>query len=385
MKMLKRLFFSLLFLLLLLVAGLFLTGNSYILKALRTTYLRGHATASIDDHPYFYNRTIEKGNPQNWKEASTYNSKNLSEKLQKHNDKYNTVAFLVAKNGALVFEKYWHDYHKDSQSNSFSMAKSLVTMLMDQAIKEGKIKSLEQPISDFFPQYKEGIAAKVTVGDLSRMSSGLDWKEYYYSPINITTEAYYKKDLKELILSLGIVDEPGKGFNYQSGTTQLLGLVIEKATGKNLSEYLTEKFWKPMGMRNDALWSLDTENGIEKAYCCVNANARDFAKFGQLLLQDGQWKGQQLISRNFVDKMRKPAFSSSPEYGYSLWMDLQHENPFYSLQGHLGQYVIVLPEQNIVLCRFGETRTLGTEVKEGSVLRAEIYMMVDEVVKVFGN
>jgi len=369
----------------LLVIGLLVTDNGFIFKGLRMTYLRGNSTASLNDYEYFYNNTITKGTPQYWKEAPTYNTKELSEKLLQHHKKYNTIAFLVAKNGELLYENYWNDYGKDSQSNSFSMAKSLVTLLMDCAIQDGKIKSLNQPVGDFFPKYNKGLAAEMTVGDLSRMSSGLNWDEHYYSPFSITAKGYYKTHLSDLILTLDVVEKPGQKFHYQSGTTQLLGMVIEKATGKDLSSYLSEKFWKPMGMRHDALWSLDMEGGIEKSYCCVNANIRDFAKFGQLLLQGGQWNGQQLITRSFAEKMRKPVFPASPEYGYSLWMDLAHTNPFYFLQGHLGQYVIVLPQQNMVISRFGEGRTAESDTPEGKALRSEIYMMVDEAVATFGG
>src|SRR5690606_32359073 len=146
---------------------------------------------------------------------------------------------------------------------------------------------------------------------------------------------------------------PGRKFEYQSGNTQLLGMILEQVLPVNLSTYLSEKFWMPMGMESTGYWTMDVTSGIEKTYCCIHATARDFMRFGQLLLQNGTWNGQQLLGTSYIDEMRRAGFQSSPQYGAGLWLDMDYDPPFYLMRGHLGQYVIVLPHSDTVICRLG--------------------------------
>ena len=363
--------------LVLLVAVLYLLGYDYLLKAVCVTYLRGHSTASIDDYPYFHNRIILSDVPQPWRTSKDYNQMTLTDSLRNHLERFHTVSFLIVQNGEIRYEEYWDGYDNEAKSNSFSMAKTIVTTLLASAIQDGHIKNLDQPISDFFPKYKKGLGAKVTVRDLSRMSSGLDWKENYYLPFNKTSQSYFDDDLDSLILHLDIVENPGKEFKYLSGTTQLLALVIEKAAGKNLTDYLSEKYWKPMGMNANGLWGLDGDGGVEKAFCCVYSNARNFAKFGQLYLQKGNWNGKQLIDTSFVELFTKPALA--PQYGYSWWMDYQHNPPFYSMIGHLGQLVIVIPKHNLIIVRLGKMRNIMRKKIRG--IPSDAYLYMKEVLK----
>ena len=214
-----------------------------------------------------------------------YNSVTQTENLKKLNKERKTKSFLVIKNDSIVFEKYFDDHKSSSLSNSFSVAKSIVTSMMFKAIMEGKIKGLDQPLSDYFDEYKKGLGSELTVGDLASMSSGMKWSEKYYSVINITSESYFTDDIRSVVLRQDIIDKPGQSFRYSSGDTQLLGMVIEKATGTTLTNYLSEKFWQPMGAENSALWQIDSEEyGMEKAYCCIAGTARDFARFGKLFI-----------------------------------------------------------------------------------------------------
>jgi CubicO group peptidase (beta-lactamase class C family) len=193
---------------------------------------------------------IQNDVPQPWPKHKDYNSVTETERLQKYNEAYGAIAYVIIKNDSIWFENYYDGFDEDSKTNSFSMAKSYVSGLMGKAIEEGYIKSLDQPVSDFFPEFSEGLAAKLTVGDLSSMASGTNWDEKYYSPLSITTRAYFDDDLKKVILGLKVVKEPGQAYKYSSGDTQLLAMVIEKATGKKLYNYLTESFWKPLGSEN---------------------------------------------------------------------------------------------------------------------------------------
>ena len=332
----------------------------YLIKGVRTIYLTGNNTAFISDYKYFDNRDIKSSNPQPWALHKKYNTVAESDALQNLNAGGKTKSFLVIKNDSILFEKYYDGYDQNSLSNSFSVAKSIVTSMMGKAIMEGKIKGLDQPVSDYFEEYKEGLASVLTVGDLATMSSGMDWSEKYYSVINITSESYFTKDLRSVILRQKIIDKPGQGFRYSSGDTQLLGMVIEKATGVSLSEYLSEKFWKPMGAENNALWQIDSENyGMEKAYCCIAATARDFARFGKLYINKGKWNDEVILDSSFVELSIQPSFKDSPYYGHGWWLYDYEGKKVFTMNGHRGQFVISFPEENIIIVRQGDFNEKG--------------------------
>ena len=259
---------------------MYLFNVDYLLRAVRTIYFKGYTTAFLEDYKEFPNREIKKGTAQPWAIAKDYNTISATETLQKTHKKLQTTAFLIIKNDSIWHESYFDGFDKNSKTNSFSMAKSVVTMAMGKAIMEGKMKSLDQKVTDFFPELKGKYAKEVTIGDLSSMASGLSWDEKYYSPFSIVTRAYFDDNLKDIILGLDIKEKPGQSFKYLSGATQLLAMCIEKATGEHLSDYVSKHFWQPMGAENEALWQLDeAPDGIEKAYCCIASNARDFARF----------------------------------------------------------------------------------------------------------
>ncbi len=351
----------------------------YFFKAFRLTLLRGRWTATPYDRGDFTTRAILAGNVAEWPKGEDYNQYQISKPFEEQLRGMETSALLVAKDGRLIYEKYFKKHEVSTLTNSFSMAKTIVALLAAKAIEEGYIDSLDQKASDFFPQYNYPPADRLTVRDLIRMSSGMDWKENYYLPFNETTEAYYGDRLPELILSRKIVDTPGQSFNYQSGNTQLLGMILNKVLPTNLSLYLSEKFWQPMGMEYTASWTIDDSSGIEKTYCCIHATGRDFLKFGQLFLQNGNWGGVELISSSFIHEMQMVGFPSSPQYGNGLWLDDSYDPSFYLLKGHLGQYVIVIPSEDIVICRLGEKY-----MKDDNPPRLQlddIYMYVDGVME----
>jgi len=347
----------------------------YLIKGVRTIYLTGNNTAFISDYEYFDNREIKSVNPQPWALHKKYNIISESETLKKLNIDGKTKSFLVIKNDSILFEKYFDGYDKNSLSNSFSVAKSIVTSMMGKAIMEGKIKGLDQPVSDYFEQYESGLSNELTVGDLAAMSSGMDWSEKYYSVINITSESYFTDDLRSVILRQKIIDKPGQSFRYSSGDTQLLGMVIEKATGVSLTEYLTEKFWNPMGAENTALWQLDSdEYGMEKAYCCIASTARDFARFGKLYINKGLWGDQEILDSSFVELATKPVFESSPYYGYGWWLYNYEGKKVFTMNGHRGQFVISFPDENIIIVRQGDFNEKG-RVSNGD---GDLYKYISE-------
>ena len=379
MKKFRRILILFLALLATLWVSLYAFDVDYLSKAVRTIYLKGHTTAYLDDYTQFDNRIISiSAVKQPWAFHSKYNTVKTTPTLQQLQQELGTVAFLIIKNDRLWHESYYDGFGKDSKSNSFSMAKSMVSACLGKAIKDGKIKSLDQPVSDFLPQFNSGPSAKMTVGDLSSMASGLNWDESYYSPFSVTTRAYFTDDLQSVILGLKGVNAPGVSYTYLSGNTQLLAMVIEKATQQNLADYVSEQFWKPMGAENEALWQTDKENGMVKAFCCVASNARDFARFGKLYKDFGQWNGKPILDRAFVAQSITPRFKASPEYGYGWWLsDYKGKSIFY-MRGHLGQYVIVIPEDDLIIVRLGHQQ--GKDLVD-SPHSADFFVYIDETYK----
>jgi CubicO group peptidase (beta-lactamase class C family) len=331
---------------------------------LAPTYLRKaftYFTPDIDDYTVFENREVRAGfEEEPWPTRADFNKIALPDTLQEKINELEPVALLLIKDGSLVFEKYWEGYGPSSYSNSFSVAKSIVSLLIGIAIQDGQINSLDDPIGRYLPAYS---GQPATVRHLLMMSSGLDWNESYSSPASITTKAYYGDDLRELMNSLSIVDTPGEVWNYQSGNTQLLAMILEKATGLSLSEYASQRLWKPLGASRSALWSLDEPDGIEKAYCCFNSNARDFARIGQLVLDSGQWQGRQVIPKPYLRRALMPQLQLIDHegrqvdyYGYHWWLIPYNGELIPYARGILGQYIFVFPRERAVLVRLGHER-----------------------------
>jgi len=378
MKNLKKLLKWVIGIIGVLIIASYIFDYDYILKGVRVVYFTGHVTAFIDDYPHFENDTIKKGTTIDaWPLHKNYNSVNATKRLKATNNELGTVAYLIIKNDSILYEWYAEDYSKDSKTNSFSMAKSITTSLLGKAVKDGYIKNLDQPISDFYPQYK---GSKTTVGDLSSMASGLDWVESYTSPFSVTARANYDDDLAETILNQKVTKTPGKEFEYLSGSTQLLGMVIQKATGKQLANYLSESFWQPLGAKSDALWQLDDdENKLAKAFCCISSNARDFARFGKLYKDHGKWNGNQILDSTFVATATQSRFSGQP-YGYGFWISDYNDKHTFTMRGILGQYVITIPEENLIVVRLGHHRSPETS----NSFPLDFYVYIDEAYEMMG-
>ena len=343
-----------------LVLLIYIFNIDYIFKGVRTIYFTGNNTAFISDYEYFDNREVKSSNPQPWALHNEYNKTYESNKLKKLNEDRKTKSFLVIKNDSIIFEKYYLGHKQTDISNTFSVSKSIVTSMMGKAIMEGKIKGLNQYVSDFFNEYEKGLASELTIGNLASMSSGMNWSEKYYNPINITSESYFTDDLRSVILRQKIENKPGQKFRYSSGDTQLLGMVIEKATGTTLSDYLTQKFWIPMGVETTALWQIDSEkSGMEKAYCCISATARDLAKFGKLYINKGKWGDTEILDSTFVELSLKPVFDETPYYGYGWWLYEYEGKKVFTMNGHRGQFIISFPDENIIIVRQGEDNKKG--------------------------
>lgn len=333
-----------------------ISGRTYLFKAVYYNF------ADIDDYKIFTNNTVITGEPQPWNKSADYNAPVLPRDLEKLLEDLKTVGVLIIKNDSILFEQYWDGYSDSSLSGSFSMAKSITSLLTGAALKDSSIKSINDPVSLYLDEFKEGEKAKVRIIDLLTMSSGSNWDESYSNPLSVTTEIYYGSDARKAATGVKIVHPPGTLHEYKSGDTELLGLILEKATGKSLSAYASEKLWKPLGAEHAALWSTDRTGGNEKAYCCFNSNVRDFARLGQLMLDSGCWKGNEIISPDYylhsISPCMVPEASGQPcdYYGYQWWIVPVKKEIFYA-RGILGQYIIVIPSQNMVIVRLGKKRS----------------------------
>jgi CubicO group peptidase (beta-lactamase class C family) len=363
-KFFKRLGLVLLFILV--AANLFIvfTGRFYLYKGVWNTYFKGRGGPSATEYRIFPNREIKNGTPQPWPVAKNFNQAKIPADILKGMTDIETGAFLVIRNDSLRFEQYWGEFSDHSYTNSFSVAKTVVSVLVGCALSDGSIKSIDQPVGDFLPEFKTGAFSGITLRHLLTMSSGIAFDEDYVNPLAYPAEAYYGSDLLRLTMGYSkINDKPGKMFRYLSGNTQLLGFVLQKATGKTLSDYASEKLWQPLGCEHSAFWSLDHEDGNEKAFCCLNSNARDFARIGKLYLDSGRWNGRQIVPEAYVLASVNPCGTlrennaACLDYGYSWWMipDYKGHYIFYA-RGILGQYVIVVPDQDMVIVRLGKKR-----------------------------
>ena len=273
-------------------------------------------------------------------------------------DESPTVAFLIIRNDSLLYENYLHDYDTSSIVASFSMAKSYISALIGIAIGEGKIKSENESVVNYLPELKDKYNwNNVTIHHLLQMASGVKFSEGYSSPFSGAAAFYYGRTLRKSIANLKTEKDPMQGFEYKSVNTEILGLIIERATGKSVTAYLDEKIWQPLQMEYDATWSIDKKNnGLEKAFCCINARARDFAKFGRLYLNDGNWDGKTIVPNDWVKKCTSPnEEKGGAEFYNRQWWIGPKEGDFAAI-GHLGQYIYVLPAKNLVIVRLGSSR-----------------------------
>ncbi len=309
--------------------------------------------ADINDHRIFPSVTVEKTAHASMLPLKTdrcYDT--LSGNLEKNH----TVAFLIYRDDTLRYERYFNGYSRASVLPSFSVTKSFVTALTGIALHEGWIRSVDQPVTDYIPEMKDSLFRSVTIRDLLEMRAGLNYNERGIGPFGKVAVFYYGNDLTQAAYRLKVIEKPGQRFAYQSGATQLLGMIVERATGKLLPIYLQETIWKPVGMEYDATWSIDSEKHlVTKAFCCLNARAVDFLRFGVLMLNKGVWQGDTIISPRWIEEALEVKDSAGQTrefyHGYNFRI---LPNGDYFMKGVHGQYIYVNPASSTVIVRFGK-------------------------------
>lgn len=281
-----------------------------------------------------------------------------------------TTGLLVLKDGNIVFENYWLGHANGKPHISFSVAKSFVSALMGIAIEEGFVTSIEEAVTDYVPELVGSGYAGVSIKDVLQMSSGVRFNEDYgdfNSDINRFSRATaFGTSLDDFSASLVRERDPGTYHHYVSIDTQVLGMVLTRATGKSLTQYLSEKIWQPLGMEHQAYWLAD-DNNMELALGGLNVSLRDYAKLGWLFLNQGAWTDSQNNTTQIVPKQwvidsttadaphlvageNNPASSSSFGYGYQWWLPLGAEDEF-AAQGIYNQYIYIDPDQNLVIVK----------------------------------
>lgn len=332
-----------------------ISGKDYIWKTLVYNYV------DFDDYKIFDNRAIVSDAAQPFPIAAP-GLREIPKEVNDYFTETQSIGLLAIQNDEIIYEKYWPGYDENTMANSFSVAKSYVSMLIGFAIEDGFISSLDDGVRQYLPELDPEVFDDITLRHLITMSSGLEWIERYNLPINHTSESYYGTDLWKLVANLNKETEPGAVYNYKGSDPQLLAFVLKKATGLSLSDYLSKKFWIPTGHIDDGLWSLDDKDGIEKAYCCINTNARNFSRIGLLYMNHGQWNGKQLLDSVWCANSVKSHLIKNKKgedtnyYGY-MWWNLNDidKNVFYC-RGLNGQYVVVFPDKNLVIVRIGHKR-----------------------------
>lgn len=336
------------------------TGRTYLYKGVYNTYLKGRTMPSATEYQIFDNRKIEAHSPQSYLKSIDYNTLKLPQEIENHFKEVETHAFVIIRNDSLLHEQYWDGFSDTSHTNSFSMAKTYVSALLGCALKDGYIKSINEPVCNYIPEFKNDWRSKITLEHLVSMTSGIKFDESYGSPFAFPAEGYYGKDLYTTCLKYEEKEyEPGSVYHYLSGNSAILGYCIKKAVGKSLSAYLSEKLWTPIGCEQDAYWSLDHKEGQEKGFCCINSNIKDFARLGLLYLHSGNWKGKQLIDSEYVAQSVKPFNSKEMDgsnnhsYGYAWYITEYKGLKIFYMRGILSQYVICVPDKHLVIARLG--------------------------------
>jgi len=374
-RWLKRLAILLLVIIVLANAFILITGRTYMYKGLKETYLIGRSGPSIYDSLVFDSRKIEgSGKQDNW--LREYASKQLSAKQIQSLTEVESTSFLLIQHGKVVAEHYFDNHSKKTLSNSFSGSKSVVGLLIGIAVDKGMIKSLDEPIS----RYLDFIAAKdsnVTIRHLLGMTSDIDWSESGSNPLSDNAEAYYGSDLLSIMKKQPFKGSPNKVFDYASGNSQLLGFILEKATGQKVADFMSENLWKKINAETDALWSLDSEEGMEKAFCCLYSTTRDYARLGQLILNKGTWGGDTIISSAMLTEITTnyvlEGNKENHRYGLHYWILNDPAHKVIYARGIKGQYIISIPDLDVVIVRTGHKRL--DKAGEENIKSGEDYMI----------
>jgi CubicO group peptidase (beta-lactamase class C family) len=280
-------------------------------------------------------------------------------------DASRTQGVLIIHNDSIVYEKYWGDFSADRMATIFSVSKSITSLLCGIAVDEGYIGSIDDPVTKYLPELKRKDPRweRLTIRHLLNMESGLDFDDEYefnikeLKTVNAIARLNYGHNIMRQIKELKFRCEPGTEFRYESMTTAILGVVIERATGIHYADYLSEKVWKPLQMESVALINIDSrKHHVAHAFGGITCTLKDLAKIGRLYLNNGVWDGKRIVSEEWIHLTTD--FNPKLCYHYS-WYDVRYENfrtgqypGFYAL-GICNQVLYVNPYKNLIMVRIG--------------------------------
>jgi CubicO group peptidase (beta-lactamase class C family) len=320
--------------------------------------------------PFHFHKNYKENLVKSIFEPMEYLNEKKIGNLERFLNRTQTAGFLIIKDDTIIYEKYFNGYQRDSICTSFSVAKSFASTLIGIAIDEGLIESVLDPITKYLPELEERDKrfSDIRIKDLLSMSSGIRYIEDR-PPYRDDEITYYDSNLRRAALTkTEIVDPPGKHFLYNNYNPLLIGMILERATGKTVTEYLQENLWGEIGAEFPGSWSTDSKkNGFEKMESGINARAIDFAKFGRLILNDGRWNNRQIVSPKWIKESTQPDTKSSKYY--SDWRFFKSEGGYYKYfwwgrkrvggksdffgLGNKGQYIYICPKKNLIIVRNG--------------------------------
>jgi CubicO group peptidase (beta-lactamase class C family) len=267
---------------------------------------------------------------------------------------YNVSGVLVLKDGKILLERYGMGRKPTDRWTSFSVAKSVTSTLVGAAVQDGKLK-LTDPVTAYIPELKGSAYEGATVKDLITMSSGLKWNEDYTDPKSDVAQAGGAilepgvNPMVSYLRKLPRAHAPGSTFNYNTGETDLVGILVSNAVGKPLSQYASEKLWKPYGMEQDAIWMVD-QGGHERGGCCISMTLRDYGRVGQFILDGGVANGQQILPPWWTAEATRVQIGNGQPapagYGYFWWI---RDNGSYDASGIFGQSITTFKDDRLVI------------------------------------
>jgi len=293
-------------------------------------------------------------------------------------DRNRNQGVMIIHDGSIVYEKYWGDFSADRMATIFSVSKSITSLLCGIAVDDGFIHSIDDPVTDYLPELKkkDPMWQKLTIRHLLDMRSGLDFDDTYeftslkdLKMINAMARLNYGHNIVKQIKGLKFRCEPGTEFRYESMTSAILGVVIERASGRKYAEYLSEKVWKPLGMEADALINIDSRrHDMAHAFGGITMTLRDLAKIGLLYLNNGMWEGRRIVSEEWI---RHSSEYDASNRGYHFnWYNLRYEGfpkaeyPGYYAFGIAAQVLYVNPHKNLVMVRMGTSNNSDAYIPE---------------------
>ena len=341
-----------------------LTGHGYIYKGVKEVWLRGWVSGNIDDLKFAYDsRVLKATNPVPWLED--FGKAELSDSIESWMDTELSASYLVAQRDTLIFEKYWRGHGTDTLSNSFSMAKTIVAMAIGIAVDDGLIY-VKDPLHKYIPRFNDGLGSTITVEHVLQMRTCIPFGESYINPFGFPAKAYYGGDIESLMEPYRPIAESGTEFEYQSGNTILLAELLSSVQPLNLTDYVALNIWGPIQAERDAEWGLDAIDGQERSFAQFYSTTRDFARLGKLIIHSGMIDSTRILSEDYMSEMTSPINDQElglkvPYYGYQIWMGQTDSGlDFKVMRGHRGQYVIVIPEKDLIIVRTGYRRDMSS-------------------------